>query len=136
MIEFRVRGAAAGAVYAGMFFGIIQLVLHSKQIGLPELAMAMLAGGAMALPLTACHVAAAFAVLLVAPRQPFAAQFALFSSLSFSAWLLTVALIDQAFRAIGEAGHKGSLAWLAFFVAGTGACLIAMVAASRRTRTA
>ena len=60
MIEFRIKWAAAGAVYAGMLFGIIQFVVHAGKVGLPELMMGAFMGGAMALPLTACHVAAAF----------------------------------------------------------------------------
>lgn len=135
MPEFRIKWAAAGAVYAGMLFGIIQFVTHSGKVGLPELMMGAFMGGAMALPLTACHVAAAFAVLLFAPRQSFAVQFALFASLSFGAWLIVVDAIDQAFRSAGWASHDGiSLAWLAFFAAGTGACLICMIAAARAAR--
>lgn len=135
MAEFRIKWAAAGAVYAGMLFGIIQLVVHSGKVGLPELAMGAFMGGAMALPLTACHVAAALAVLLAAPRRPFAVQFALFALLSLGGWLLVIETIDRAFRSIGGIRHDGEmLSWLAFFVAGTGACLVCMVAAARRAR--
>ena len=137
MIEFRIKWAAAGAVYAGMFFGIIQFVVQSGKVGLPELMLGAFMGGAIALPLTACHVAAALAVLLVAPRRPFAMQFALFTALSFAGWLLVIAWIDQAFRSAGWIRHERSpLTWLAFFLAGTAACLICMIAAARRARQA
>jgi len=135
MIEFRIKWAAAGAVYAGMLFGILQFVVHAGKVGLPELMMGAFMGGAMALPLTACHVAAAFAVLLFARRQSFGVQFALFASLSFGAWLIVVDAIGQAFRSAGWTSPDGtSLAWLAFFVGGTGACLICMIAAARTAR--
>lgn len=134
MIEFRIKWAAAGAVYAGMLFGIIQLVVHSGKVGLPEVAIGAFMGGAMALPLTACHVAAAMTVLLVARRAAFATQFALFTALSFGGWMLVIAWIDEAFRAIGGIRHAEMPFYLAFFAAGTGACLICMVAAARRAR--
>ncbi|MES2445310.1 MAG: hypothetical protein V4574_20990 [Pseudomonadota bacterium] len=130
MTEFRIKWAAAGAVYAGMLFGIIQLVVNSGKVGLPELMLGAFMGGAIALPLTACHLAAALAVLLFARRQPFATQFALFTVLALGGWLLVVALIDQAFRSIGGI-HGATLAYLAFFAAGTGACLVCMIAAGR-----
>jgi hypothetical protein len=137
MIEFRIKWAAAGAVYAGMFFGIIQLVVHAGKPDLPGLMAGAFTGGAMALPLTACHVAAALLVLLSARHRPFAAQFALFTALSLGAWLLVIKAIGQALRAIGGAQQDGAtLAYLGFFAAGTGACLICMIAAARRTREA
>jgi hypothetical protein len=132
MIEFRIKWAAAGAVYAGMFFGIIEFVVHAGKLGLPDVMLGAFMGGAIALPLTACHVAAAMIVLLIARRRPFATQFALFTALSFGAWLIVVAMIDAAFRSAGWSSQQGmSLAALAFFAAGTGACLICMVAAAR-----
>jgi hypothetical protein len=137
MTEFRIKWAAAGAVYAGMFFGIIQLVVHAGKLGLPELMMGAFMGGAIALPLTACHVAAALVVLLVARRQPFATQFALFTALSFGAWLIVIEAIDEAFRSAGWSSQNGlSLAALGFFAAGTAACLICMIAAARRASAA
>jgi len=135
MPEFRIKWAAAGAIYAGMLFGIVQFVTHSGKVGLPDLMLGAFMGGAMALPLAACHVAAAFAVLAFARRQSFAIQFALFTSLSFGAWLMLVEAIDRAFRSAGWASPDGtSLAWIAFFAAGTGACLICMIAAARAAR--
>lgn len=137
MTEFRIKWAAAGAVYAGMLFGIVQLVVQSGKPGLPELAIGAFMGGAIALPLTACHVAAAIAVLLAAPRRPFAVQFGLFTALSLGAWLVVLDAIDRALRPIGGLRQEGSsLAWFAFFAAGTGACLICMIAAGRRAREA
>lgn len=136
MIEFRLKWAAAGAVYAGMLFGIIQFVTHSGKVALPDLMMGAFMGGAMGLPLMACHVAAAMAVLLFARRRAFPIQFALFTSLSFGAWLIVVEAIDQLFRAAGWSQQGMSLTALGFFVAGTGACLICMIAAARTARTA
>lgn len=135
MPEFRIKWAAAGAIYAGMLYGIIQLVVGAGKLDLPGLMIGAFMGGAIALPLAACHVVAAFAVLLLARRQSFATQFALFTSMSFGAWLLTVHAIDQAFRQAGWSNQSNAgLGWLAFFVAGTGACLICMIAAARTAR--
>lgn len=132
MIEFRIKWAAAGAVYAGMLFGIIQLVRSSGKLGLPELMMGAFMGGAIGLPLAACHVAAAIAVLLFAHRQAFAMQFALFTAMSFGAWLIATTTINEAFRSAGWSSQEGiGLAALGFFIAGTGACLICMIAAAR-----
>jgi hypothetical protein len=137
MTEFRIKWAAAGAVYAGMLFGIIQLVVHAGKLDLPGLMLGAFMGGAVALPLTACHVAAAMAVLLFARRQRFAVQFALFTSLSFGGWLIVITVINEAFRQAGWSQKDGmSLAALGFFAAGTGACLICMIAAARSARPA